>query len=71
MKTKKIKTINKSLVEIAKETGLHVAEISMALNAKRLLSRQKLMQIVEANYPLEPFVFGRAYIEKNDTKKEK
>lgn len=62
MKTKKTKTIEKPLVEIAKDTGLHVAEVSMALNAKRLLNRKKLLQVVEANYPLEAFVFGRAYV---------
>ena len=56
------KTINRSISEIAQDTGLDKAEISLALNAKRLLGRDKLKKIVDANYPLEPFVFGRDYI---------
>jgi len=70
MKTKKIKSIEKPLAEIAKDTGLHVAEVSMALNAKRLLNRKKLLQVVEANYPLEAFVFGRDCLQKDDIKME-
>lgn len=59
------KSINKSITEIANDTGLHKAEISMALNAKRLLNRNKLKKIVEANYPLEPFVFGEKYYDES------
>lgn len=62
----KTKSINKPLLEIANDTGLHKAEISLALNGKRLLNRNKLLKIVEANYPLEPFVFGRSYLDKCD-----
>ena len=62
-----IKSIDVSITQIANDTGLNKAEISMALNAKRLLNREKLRKIVNANYPLEPFVFGKSYI-KNDTK---
>ncbi|MGE4510063.1 MAG: hypothetical protein AB7D43_03070 [Sulfurimonadaceae bacterium] len=65
----KTKSINRPIVEIAEDTGLHKAEISLALNGKRLLNRKKLLKIVEANYPLEPFVFGKSYLQKEDTKK--
>lgn len=61
------KSIDVSITKIANDTGLNKAEISMALNAKRLLNREKLRKIVNANYPLEPFVFGKSYI-KHDTK---
>ena len=44
---------------IHKETGLSVPEISMALNAKRLLSRAKLKKLVDAGYDLHVFVFGK------------
>ncbi|MBL4730768.1 MAG: hypothetical protein JKY28_05320 [Sulfurimonas sp.] len=63
------KSINISITQIAKDTGLDKAEISMALSANRLLNRNKLKKIVDANYPLEPFVFGRFYLE-NDTANE-
>ena len=67
----KTKNINVTLDEIASNTGLHKAEISMALNAKRLLNREKLKKIYLANYPLEAFVFGKSfYLQNNDTKKE-
>jgi hypothetical protein len=66
----KTKSIDKPIVEIAKDTGLHKAEISLALNGKRLLNRSKLLQIVKANYPLEPFVFGKSYLQKDDTPKK-
>lgn len=49
--------------EIAFKTGLKEPEISMALNKKRLLGRDKLKKIYKAGYPLEPFVFGKDYIE--------
>jgi hypothetical protein len=65
----KTKSIDVSITEIANDTGLNKAEISMALNAKRLLNRDKLRKIVEANYPLEPFIFGKSYL-RNDTKQE-
>ncbi len=64
-----IKSIDVSITQIANDTGLNKAEISMALNAKRLLNREKLRKIVNANYPLEPFIFGKSYI-KNDTKQQ-
>jgi len=65
----KTKNINVTLDEIASDTGLYKAEISMALNAKRLLNREKLKKIYLANYPLEAFVFGKEfYLHKNDTK---
>lgn len=57
-----MKTIeNKSNIEIATEIGLHPAEISLALNGKRLLNRLKLMKIDQAGYDIKPFVFGRDY----------
>ena len=65
----KLNSIDKPNEVIAKDTGLHKAEISMALNAKRLLGREKLRLIVEAGYPLEPFVFGKSYLQENDTPK--
>jgi len=65
------KNINKAIIEIAKDTNLNKAEISMALNAKRLLNREKLKQIYEAGYPLEPFVFGKSYLQENNTQTKK
>ncbi len=62
--------LDKPLHEIAKDTGLNKAEISMALNAKRLLGREKLRKIVKAGYALEPFVFGKSYLQENDTKQK-
>jgi hypothetical protein len=57
------KVLNGDTVQdIAVKTGLHPAEISMALNKKRLLGREKLLRIVDAGYPLEPFVFGKEFI---------
>lgn len=56
--------------QIAKDTGLHEAEISMALSCKRLLNREKLRKIVEAGYSLYPFVFGRGYKHNYYSKKE-
>jgi len=64
------KSITQSITQIANDTGLSKAEISMALNAKRLLNRNKLLKIVKANYPLEPFVFGKSYLQENDTKQK-
>ena len=58
-----------SVKEIAEKTNLHRAEISMALNAKRLLNRDKLKKIVEAGYPLEPFVFGKSFIATSSQKR--
>lgn len=55
----------KSLIEISKECGLHRAEVSMALGKRRLLNREKLKNIQEAGYPLEMFVFGIDWYEKN------
>lgn len=55
----------KSLREIADECGLHKAEVSLALSGKRLLRRDKLEQIVNAGYPVELFVFGLDWYEKN------
>ena len=67
----KLKTINVTLEKIASDTGLHKAEISMALNAKRLLNRNKLKKIYNANYPLEAFIFGKEfYLQNNDTKNQ-
>ena len=63
----KTKSINNPIIEIAKDTGLHKAEISLALNGKRLLNRKKLLKIVQANYPLEPFIFGKSYLQDNNT----
>jgi len=48
----------KTLAEIAEECGLQRPEVSMALNKKRLLNRDKLKKVVDAGYPLELFVFG-------------
>ena len=64
------KTINKPLDEIASDIGINKAEVSMALNAKRLLGREKLKKVVEAGYSLELFVFGKSYIQENDTKQK-
>jgi hypothetical protein len=62
-----MKTIeNKSNIEIAKEIGLHPAEISLALNGKRLLSRNKLIKIDKAGYDIKPFVFGKSYVSMPD-----
>lgn len=61
------KSIDVSITQIANDTGLNKAEISMALNAKRLLNREKLKKIVAANYPLEPFVFGKSFIQNYTT----
>jgi len=55
----------KTLKEIADECGLHKAEVSLALSGKRLLGRDKLVQIVSAGYPVELFVFGLDWYEKN------
>ena len=63
------KSIAQSITQIAKDTGLNKSEISMALNAKRLLNREKLLKIVKADYPLEPFVFGKSYLQENDITK--
>ena len=65
-----LKSINKPIKEIAEDVGLNKAEISMALNAKRLLNRAKLLKIVEAGYPLAPFVFGKSYLQENDNKQK-
>ena len=63
-----MKTINdKSNVQIADETGLYPAEISLALNAKRLLSRKKLLKIHNAGYDIKPFVFGKSFDSMPDT----
>lgn len=57
-----MKTIkDKSNAQIADETGLYPAEISLALNAKRLLSRSKLLKIHNAGYDIRPFVFGKSF----------
>lgn len=45
---------------IAREAGLRPNEISLALSGKRLLNRNKLRQIYDAGYAVEPFVFGLA-----------
>lgn len=63
-----MKTIeNKSNIEIATEIGLHPAEISLALNGKRLLNRKKLIKIDKAGYDIKPFVFGKSYVSMTDT----
>lgn len=63
-----MKTINdKTNAQIAEEVGLYPAEISLALNAKRLLSRRKLMKIHRAGYDIKPFVFGKSYDSMPDT----
>lgn len=62
-----MKTINgKTNAQIADETGLYPAEISLALNAKRLLSRKKLLQIYTAGYDIRPFVFGKSFVSMPD-----
>lgn len=61
------KIINKSLEKIASDIGINKAEVSMALNAKRLLGREKLKKVVDAGYSLELFVFGKSYLQDNDT----
>lgn len=62
-----MKTIeNKSNIEIATEIGLHPAEISLALNGKRLLNRKKLIKIDQAGYDIKPFVFGKSYVSMPD-----
>ena len=66
----KMKSIEVGITKIANDTGLYKAEISLALNAKRLLNREKLKKIVEANYPLEPFIFGKSYLQENNTKQK-
>ena len=54
-----------NLAEIARRAGLHRAEVSMAVNGKRLLGRDKLKKFVEMGLPLELFVFGKdCYMEK-------
>jgi len=58
MKKQKPVINGRSVTQIADDTGLKIQEVSMALNAKRLLRRDKLKQVVDAGYPLEPFVFG-------------
>ncbi|WP_345985293.1 hypothetical protein WCX49_11865 [Sulfurimonas sp. HSL-1656] len=55
------KSIDKPITEIANDTGLNVPEISMALSASRLLGRDKLKKIYDANYPIEYFLFGRDF----------
>lgn len=55
------KSINRPLKDIAADTGLSEPELSMALNGKRLLGRDKLKKIADANYPLDVFVFGKNY----------
>lgn len=60
-----------TLEVIAQKTGLHKAEISLAFNAKRLLNREKLKKAYEAGYPLELFVFGKSYLQENNTKSKK
>lgn len=63
-----MKTINgKTNAQIADETGLYPAEISLALNAKRLLSRKKLLKIYTAGYDIRPFVFGKSFVSMPDT----
>jgi len=56
--------------DIARMTGLHDAEVSLALSAKRLLRRNKLKQIYEAGLPIEPFVFGEQYYKEVVMKEE-
>jgi len=56
--------------EIARMTGLHDGEVSLALSAKRLLRRNKLKQIYEAGLPIEPFVFGEQYYKEMMMKEE-
>jgi hypothetical protein len=63
-----MKTIeDKTNVQIAGETGLYPAEISLALNAKRLLSRKKLLKIHHAGYDIKPFIFGKSFVSMPDT----
>lgn len=63
-----MKTIeNKSNIQIATDIGLHPAEISLALNGKRLLSRSKLIKIDKAGYDIKPFIFGKLYVSMPDT----
>lgn len=58
-----MKTIeNKSNKTIAEDVGLCQEEISLALNAKRLLGRTKLKKIHSAGYDLIPFIFGKSFI---------
>lgn len=60
-----MKTIkNKSNKTIAEDVGLCQEEISLALNAKRLLGRTKLQKIHEAGYDLIPFIFGKSFMSK-------
>ncbi len=56
--------------QIAKDTKLEEAEISMALNCKRLLGREKLRKIVDAGYSIYPFIFGRTYLQDNNSIKK-
>lgn len=63
-----MKTINGiTNAQIASETGLDPAEISLALNAKRLLNRKKLLKIHHAGYDIKPFVFGKSFESMPDT----
>ena len=50
-----------NLAEIARRADLHRSEVSMAVNGKRLLGRDKLIKFVELGLPLELFVFGKDY----------
>jgi len=51
--------------ELSDITGLHPVEVSLALSGKRLLGRDKLLQVYEANLPLELFVFGENFYREN------
>lgn len=54
-----MKTLNQKNKDIAKDIGLHESEVSLALNGKRLLRREKLKMILDAGYDIMPFIFGK------------
>jgi hypothetical protein len=60
-----MKINGETLKEIAENIGLHRAEVSGAINCLRLLRRDKLEKVYRAGYPLELFVFGLEWCEKN------